>query len=164
MPARLVRTMTLKEHRTRPISKNSQKLSPASTHTDDSTDNDLPIQMPPANPTSKITLIHLLRQLQTKLRYGADTLLTALMLLKQIGSLPVGQERLIATALIVMAGKVHEYRTPQYSDFSLWANFSFSREELVQTEGNLLILLGFKIPAVLNCRSLQEVAEAIAKC
>ena len=93
MPARLVRTLTIKDHRTKPISKNSQKLSPASTRTEDSADNDLPIQIMAQTTPSKMTLIPLLKQLRGRLNYGLDTLLTSLLLLKQLGELPLIQER-----------------------------------------------------------------------
>jgi len=38
-----------------------------------------------------------------------------------------------------MAAKVHEFRTPKYSDLVAWGNYNFSRAELAILEAQLLI-------------------------
>lgn len=46
---------------------------------------------------------------------------------------------------------------------TFWGGYSFGSEQLVRAEGEILSHICFKIPAVLGCRSLREVEEAISK-
>lgn len=60
-----------------------------------------------------------------------------------------------------MAAKVHEFRTPRYSDLVAWGNYNFSRAELATLEGQLLIEFNFKIPVAVHFQSIRHAEEAI---
>jgi hypothetical protein len=61
-------------------------------------------------------MVLLLKQVHARLRYGLDTLLVGLMLLKRV-DFYVGEAKatLLVAALLEIAAKVHEFRTPQFS-------------------------------------------------
>ena len=190
MPARpTTRKPQPKQHRTRHIAKlSASQLLPCSDtvlDTDDADSNiqtdsiqkdsiiqtESNIQTPQAPlPKQAVPVLHkgnlvfLLKQVHSRMRYGLDTLLVSLLLLKQIEfRVDLGKEKLLAAALLEIAAKVHEYRTPQFSQLSIWGDYSFGREELVAAEGQLLIHLNFNVPAVLSCRSLKEADLAVRK-
>ena len=152
--------------KSRPIRKANRAKHPSSpslaslSDTDDITPS---IQIYPAQPPlTKSSLLPLLRQLKTTLRYSSDTLLAALLILRQLPlPLCLGSDRLTAAALLEMAAKVHEYRTPIFANLTFWGGYSFGSEQLVRAEREILNHICFKIPSVLGCRSLREVEEAI---
>lgn len=112
----------------------------------------------------KRRLLELVKQVHRRLRYGSDTLLVALLLLRQVRfEVEEGRERLMAAVLVAMAGKVHEYRAPEFQSLSAWSAFSFRREELVAAEGEMLLYFGFRVPAVLGCSTLAETRGAVRK-
>ena len=93
--------------------KKSKALSEQSLDTEDTEDN-IQIESPMTS-LSKRDLITLLKQAHARFRYGLDTLLACLMLLKHINfEVEERKGRLLVAALLMMGGKVHEFRPPQY--------------------------------------------------
>ena len=58
---------------------------------------------------------------------------------------------------------MHEFRTPQFMELTVWGEYSFGKEELVAAEGQLLIHFGFKVPTALNLSSIKEAQVAVAQ-
>ena len=57
---------------------------------------------------SKRSLLALVKQVHRQLRYGMDTLMVALLLLRQVSfEVEESREKLMAAVLVVMAAKVH---------------------------------------------------------
>ena len=64
----------------------------------------------------------MLRNLNNYLSYGIDTYLVCLQLLARIKMpLRTNKNALIAAGLMLIVGKVHEYRTPRFSEMVAWA-------------------------------------------
>lgn len=142
--------------------KRSKTLSEQSLDTEDTQD-DIQIEQQMST-LSKKDLVTLLKQVHSRFKYGLDTLLAALMLLKRINfEVEESRGKLLAAALLMIAGKVHEFRTPQYLDLAIWGSYAFGKNELIAAEGQLLIHFGFKVPTALNLNSLEEAKINIAK-
>ena len=63
------------------------------------------------------------------MRYGLDTLLASLMILEKMEfKLNEGKERLIAATVLQTSAKIHEYKTPTYSQLIAWGSHSFTKE------------------------------------
>jgi hypothetical protein len=129
MPARVAPQSQPKQHRTRQIAKSDKSTaSPAAPKPSlKADDNNSKAQPSPATGSqvqtsetncaiSKRTMVLLLKQVHARLRYGLDTLLVGLMLLKRV-DFYVGEAKatLLVAALLEIAAKVHEFRTPQFS-------------------------------------------------
>lgn len=114
-------------HRIAKIPKASETPSEHSLDTEETQD-DIQIEKPFCS-LSKKDLIALLKQAHSRFRYGLDTLLACLMLLKQINfEVEESKGRLLVAALIMIAAKVHEFRTPQFSALNIWGEFSFGKD------------------------------------
>ena len=54
--------------------------------------------------------------------------------------------RLLVAALLLLAAKVHEFRTPKFLDLIQWGGHEFGTRDLVRAEAELLLRLDFKVP------------------
>ena len=70
----------------------------------------------------KKNIIPHLRYLQNTMRYGIDTLMVSLLILKKIEmKVEEGKEKLLAATLLETAAKVHEFKTPKFKDLLIWS-------------------------------------------
>jgi hypothetical protein len=69
--------------------------------------------------------------------------------------IPQGKTKLIASALLLIAAKVHEFRTPKYVELLKLGEHEFGSGDLTTTEAWLLGKLGFRVPVVLQLASMK---------
>jgi hypothetical protein len=106
----------------------------------------------------------LLRSVIARFRYSLDTYFVCLSLLHKIKfQIPHSRARLLAAALLLLAAKVHEFRTPRFSDLLLWGEHLFAPADLVQAEADLLIHFAFRVPVLLAPQTLIELEIEVAR-
>jgi|694.fasta_scaffold49772_3 hypothetical protein len=67
--------------------------------------------------------------------------------------------KLIASAILLIAGKVHEFRTPKFVDLLRWGAHEFGSGDLVLAEFELLKMMEFKVPVVFKISGLEAIRE-----
>lgn len=53
---------------------------------------------------------------------------------------------MFTAALVMMIGKVHEFRTPNTTDLIIWGQFAYTKAELIAAEAQLLHYFEFRVP------------------
>lgn len=94
-------------------------------------------------------LTQLLKIAIYRFKYSADTHLVALSILALLKfQIPQGKLRLFSASLLLIAAKVHEFRTPKFVDLLQWGEHEFGSGDLVRAEAEILQKIGFRIPVV----------------
>ena len=113
------------------------------------------------------SMVSLVRNLNEHMGYAQDTYLACLRLLQQLKfqtasmANPTPSPKLVAAATVALTAKVHEYRTPKFTDLMVWGSQEFSHLELTLQEGLLLQQIGYAVPAVLECETMKEMQRTI---
>lgn len=77
-------------------------------------------------------IVFLLKDITMRFKYSLDTYFVCLSLLSRINSkIPENRLRLMVAGLVLLSGKVHEYRTPRFMDMIRWGGEHFSNEDLI---------------------------------
>lgn len=139
----------------KPIHK--QRLrAPTSPDCDDST-----LPEPYLHPVPPFRLLFLLKDIVARFHYAPDTYLVCLRLLESVRS-PIVEERLRLTlaTVVLVAGKVHEFRVPKFLQLMQWGGQQFGVGELVVGEAEMLAACGYRVPVSLP-PSLSEMEQEI---
>ena len=126
-------------YKSKPIRKQHPAKNSPSTPSDFSTPRS-PAILTPASHTVPGThslrgIVPLVRGLNRWLGYGQDTYLACLRLLDKLKfQIPTPKVKLVAAAAIGLSAKVHEYRTPKFSDLMHWGCQELNDEELTLQE------------------------------
>jgi hypothetical protein len=92
----------------------------------------------------------------TVFRYSLDTHFVCLSLLAKIKfQISINRVKLLTAALLLLAGKVHEFRTPKFTGILSWLEHDFKKTDLIRAEAELLLHFNFNIPVTLESKNVE---------
>lgn len=77
--------------------------------------------------------------------------------------IPERKLKLVAAAVLLIAGKVHEFRTPKFLDLLKWGEYEFKSSDLVATEAQVLAMLDFRVPVAFKCCNIKAIEQEVEK-
>jgi hypothetical protein len=115
----------------------------------------------PTRPTTPLQeVFQQLKLILNRFKYSLDTYHVCLSMLAAINfEIAAEKAKLIASAILLIAGKVHEFRTPKFVDLLRWGAHEFGSGDLVQAEFELLKMMEFKVPVVFKITGLEAIRE-----